>query len=300
MSPEQLKGEEVDSRSDIFSFGIILYEMLAGVHPFIKPDVMATASSILQEESPPLALHREGVSPVIQYIVRKMLAKEAEKRYQSVREIHTDLMTLLQDPDPEAILAGQIQIRRPARWQSLLPWAVVAVVALLAFLRPWESLPEPQLPRRLEVSIGADASLDTSAFPGTAALLSPDGSLLAFVARSGGGQHQLYIRRLDQLQATPLSGMAGHEYVNGPALFGSPRFACVENNRLQNRKNICEVQGVRRHPQGGETVPGGVPSCQPGSPPWRQAALVQVVVLSTAWNPEIPHNSPQRTHDHFS
>ena len=161
MSPEQLKGEEVDTRSDIFSFGIILYEMLAGVHPFIKPDVMATASSILQEEPPPLALHREGVSPVIQYMVRKMLAQEPEKRFQLLRDIHTDLVALQQDPDPAAVLPGQIQMKGPAQWQGVAPWAVsgLLAVALLVLLAPWESLPEPQLPRRLEVSIGADASL---------------------------------------------------------------------------------------------------------------------------------------------
>lgn len=90
MSPEQLKGEEIDSRSDIFSFGIIFYEMLSGVHPFIKPDVMATASSILQDEPAPLALHRDSISPVIQYLVRKMLAKQPSGRYQAVHEIPID------------------------------------------------------------------------------------------------------------------------------------------------------------------------------------------------------------------
>ena len=96
---------------------------------------------------------------------------------------------------------------------------LLSVVALLAFWRPWENSPESEPPRRLEVSIGADASLEIEInLEGNAAFLSPDGSLLAFVAiPDEGGQRQLYVRRLDQLQATPLSGTEG---VRGP--FFSP------------------------------------------------------------------------------
>lgn len=72
-----------------------------------------------------------------------MLANEPEQRYQLVREIHTDLVALQQDTGSAAVLAGQIQRTRPAKWQISLPWAVVTVVALLAFWRPWESSPEP-------------------------------------------------------------------------------------------------------------------------------------------------------------
>ena len=96
---------------------------------------------------------------------------------------------------------------------------LLSVVALHAFWRPWENSPESEPPRRLEVSIGADASLEIEInLEGNAAFLSPDGSLLAFVAiPDEGGQRQLYVRRLDQLQATPLSGTEG---VRGP--FFSP------------------------------------------------------------------------------
>ena len=91
MSPEQLRGEEVDGRSDIFSFGIILYEMLAGVHPFRKPEAMETAAAILHGELPPLARYRDEVSDLFQHMLRKMLAKDPADRYQLTHEVQTDL-----------------------------------------------------------------------------------------------------------------------------------------------------------------------------------------------------------------
>ena len=129
MSPEQLKGEEVDSRSDMFSLGIILYEMLTGVHPFIKPDLMATASSILQEEPAPLRIHREGVSPVIQYMLRKMLAKEPEKRYQLVGDIHTDLTALMQDAVSLTFAPAEVS------WRSEIPPSGSAAGTRLLWVR---------------------------------------------------------------------------------------------------------------------------------------------------------------------
>ena len=91
MSPEQLKGKEVDTRSDIFSFGIILYEMLTGVHPFLRAEAMETASAILTEAPPPLARHREGLPEILQHTVKKMLAKERSGRCQSAQEVLDDL-----------------------------------------------------------------------------------------------------------------------------------------------------------------------------------------------------------------
>ena len=97
MSPEQLAGQDVDTRSDIFSFGAILYEMLAGVHPFQKAELMETASAILRDEAPLLSRYQDQIPEVLQHTVRKMLAKKPSKRYQSVHEIRTNLSALQQD-----------------------------------------------------------------------------------------------------------------------------------------------------------------------------------------------------------
>ena len=91
MSPEQIRGQTVDTRSDIFSFGVVLYEMLTGVHPFKKSQPMDTASSILKEDPPPLSAYAEDIPELLQHTVKKMLAKELDQRFQSTRKVQEDL-----------------------------------------------------------------------------------------------------------------------------------------------------------------------------------------------------------------
>ena len=79
MSPEQVKGEEVDTRSDIFSFGIILYEMLSAVHPFLKPEAMETASAILKDDPPSLIQHVEKTSQLMEHTVQKDAGQGAKR-----------------------------------------------------------------------------------------------------------------------------------------------------------------------------------------------------------------------------
>jgi serine/threonine protein kinase len=97
MSPEQLRGEALDARTDIFSFGVVLYEMIAGRHPFLREGMMATTSAILTEEPPPLARFTHDAPPELERITRKCLAKDRERRYQTARDLHLDLEAAARD-----------------------------------------------------------------------------------------------------------------------------------------------------------------------------------------------------------
>ena len=261
MSPEQLKGEAVDSRSDIFSFGIVLYEMLAGAHPFIKPDVMATASSILQEEPPPLALHREGISPVIHYMVRKMLAKESEKRYQSVHEIHIDLLALSRNSTWQDIDAGGLGIEPDLEYgwgkgaaersqRNFLPRVLPVLAALLlgliigALVIPRRGQ-SPSRVNRFAVSI-AVTSVESIA-------LSPDGGTLIFEGQSEGVSH-LYRRRMDTMGSVPIPGTRG-----GRGAFFSPdgKWVCFWSLSMGGRLVKVPIEGGDPQPLHTPLVTGG-------------------------------------------
>jgi len=126
MSPEQLQGKALDQRSDIFSFGIVLYEMLSGVHPFKKKTGLTTVSAILSEDPRPIAELIQGVPDPLQQIIAKLLAKDPSQRYQSMKDVQTDLKKIHADlaPAPKVL-----QFLKPVR---LALTAVVVVLAVIA------------------------------------------------------------------------------------------------------------------------------------------------------------------------
>ena len=97
MSPEQLKGEGLDARSDIFSFGAVLYEMVSGHQPFASESAAATTSAILTREPPPLARYSREVPAELERIVSKAVCKDREKRYQVVKDLALDLKSLREE-----------------------------------------------------------------------------------------------------------------------------------------------------------------------------------------------------------
>src|SRR4030042_5573426 len=125
MSPEQLKGKTLDQRSAIFSFGIMLYEILSAVHPFKKETVLTTVSAILSEEPQPIAGLIKGLPDPLQQIIRKMLAKDPGQRYQSMKDVQIDLKKVQAD-----LTAGP----RLLRFLKPLRLALTAVVLVLAVI----------------------------------------------------------------------------------------------------------------------------------------------------------------------
>jgi serine/threonine protein kinase/Tol biopolymer transport system component len=148
MSPEQARGEDLDPRTDLFSFGVVLYEMASGRHPFGGPSTAATLHRILTEAPAPLLPLNPQLPAELEHIVNKALEKDRDLRYQSAAELRSDLKRLKRDSSSDKTPATGRQSFATAR-RARLPWWIAAVpvvmaAAILAYLgtRP---LPAPKV-----------------------------------------------------------------------------------------------------------------------------------------------------------
>ncbi len=137
MSPEQVRGEVVDARSDLFSFGVLLYEILSGRRPFASESAAASASAILTHEPPPLARFAPDTPDELQRIVRKCLEKDRKRRYQSARDLSIDLLNLQRDSGTGAITAEKstVQPRNSFRRFAFvaLSLAILAAISIAVY-----------------------------------------------------------------------------------------------------------------------------------------------------------------------
>ena len=133
MSPEQVRGEEVDARSDLFSVGTVLYHLIAARPPFDADHAAAIVYSIANEDPPPLERYSREVNPELERIVGKALAKDASERYQSAADMRADLKRQAKDRKAPPPVPATPTSRR---WW-IAGAAVVAVAIVVALLGPW-------------------------------------------------------------------------------------------------------------------------------------------------------------------
>jgi len=131
MSPEQALGKSLDARSDLFSLGIVLYELAAGQAPFVGETSAETITKISRDEPEPLRSLNKGVSAELERIVRKCLEKDPDRRYQSARELAVDLRNLARDGESGSTETVIEPSPRPRRRIGLVVAASAAVVALV-------------------------------------------------------------------------------------------------------------------------------------------------------------------------
>jgi len=131
MSPEQVRGRPADARSDIFSFGAILYEMLAGKQAFKGDSAADTMSAILREDPPDLSVTNENVPPGLERIVRHCLEKSPERRFQSARDLAFDLEALSSDSAPRRPADVPRREGRSGRIPAALAIAAVALLLMV-------------------------------------------------------------------------------------------------------------------------------------------------------------------------
>jgi Tol biopolymer transport system component/predicted Ser/Thr protein kinase len=136
MSPEQVRGKELDSRTDVFSFGAVLYEMATGALPFQGETAGVIFKAILDGDRTPVVRLNQDAPPELERIVAKCLETDRELRYQHASDIRTDLQRLKRDTDPAKISAAQLPMQQNRRSPWLIPAAVctVAVLALVVVI----------------------------------------------------------------------------------------------------------------------------------------------------------------------
>ena len=197
MSPEQVQGKEVDGRSDIFSLGAVLYEMVTGKRAFEGTSQLSVAAAILENEPPPIRSVKPMTSPVLDHAIVCCLAKYPEDRWQTARDLALELKWTAESGPQTGIFTPAGRRKAGRQWLAWSVAALLGVIVVLTTLLFRGKWPPVTTPVRFEIQLPAGA---------LTFMLSPDGRQLAFLAPGPDGRNLVWIRALDSLAPHPLRG----------------------------------------------------------------------------------------------
>ena len=165
MSPEQVRGEPLDARSDLFSFGLVLYEMATGHQAFEGPTSALVNDAILNRTPAPVRQLNPQIAPDLERVINKALEKDRERRYQSAAEMRAELVRLQEK-------------RHPLRWVLAAAIALVFVAAALVWSRKQTQTSLPEIKETQITASSGDAAVGGNA-------IWPDGKYMAYSDRVG-------------------------------------------------------------------------------------------------------------------
>jgi eukaryotic-like serine/threonine-protein kinase len=209
MSPEQAKGFPADHRSDIFSFGAVLFEMLTGRQPFQGDTAPEVLASVLIRD-PEIARLAADLNPRLSELIRRCLEKQPKRRWQAVGDVRAELEAIAAAPRTSAVSMPPAASPRPL-WRRAMPAVISAVVVgSIAAAAAWTLKPLPPAPvARFSIRLPAEQRFTVIGRRSVA--ISPDGSLVAYVA-----DRRIYLRSIREIQGAPLSGADSGEGVSSP------------------------------------------------------------------------------------
>jgi len=228
MSPEQIEGKELDGRSDIFSLGAVLFEMITGKRAFEGKSQLSVATAILEKDPAPISSIKPLTPPGLDHAIRRSLAKDPDERWQMARDLALELKWIAEGGSQAGVSAPPV---RPRRNRERLAWTFAAVLAafsvagFIAYHRAANFTP-PVVVSDIAPPKGTQFNCLVNGGP----TISPDGRAVVFSARDANGKASLWVRSLD---GSPAQLIPGTEEAGLP--FWSPdnrRIGFFERNKL--------------------------------------------------------------------
>jgi eukaryotic-like serine/threonine-protein kinase len=203
MSPEQVEGKELDGRSDIFSLGALLYEMLTGQRAFEGKSQLSVASAILEKEPAPLSAAKPMTPPALDHAIKKCLAKHPDERWQSASDLASELKWITESGSQAG---AAVRSAAPGKIARALPWLVsfVLLFALIVAAIWWRNPTPPEQAMYFPAPMS---------FPARDLAIAPNGHTVAVVAYlESARKNALWIYELGSPEAKSLAGTEGASY----------------------------------------------------------------------------------------
>ena len=290
MAPEQLEGEEADSRTDIFAFGAVVYEMVTGKKTFAGKSQASLIAAILERDPAAMSAAQPLTPSALDRIIRKCLAKDPDARWHSTHDLHDELRWITDRDSSPARPSEDVPPAQPAAWRQALPVAIglSAVAAVVAGAAVWSvtrSEPSARRPVRFEISVPPPAQLRIATDSSDVAI-SPDGHLVAYLTGNGAQPYQpsqLLLRSLSDFTPTTLAGGAP---LNHP--FFSPDGAWV------GFYDVLDLELRRVSVQGGSAVPIAELDGAMRGASWGEDGMIVFATRSGLWRVATSGGDPER------